>query len=166
MSKYSRKLNKLFETAPKEKTAALVAFIHQQQTDQQVQEYLDELAFLTETLGARAVYRFTQRLEKQDDKFFVGSGKLEEFKSYIEHFEVDMVIFDEDLSPSQMRNVENELKVQVYDRSLLILDIFLNRAQTAQAKTQVELARFQYLLPRLTRLWTHLERQRGGTSTR
>lgn len=166
MSKYSRKLNKMFETAPKEKTAVLVALIHQQQTDQQVQEYLDELAFLSETLGARSVYRFTQRMEKPDVKYFVGTGKLEEIRAYIEHFEVDMVIFDEDLSPSQMRNVENELKVQVYDRSLLILDIFLQRAQTAQAKTQVELARFQYLLPRLTNMWTHLERQRGGTSTR
>ena len=166
MSKYSRRLNKMFETAPKEKTAVLVALIHQQQTDQQVQEYLDELAFLSETLGARSVYRFTQRMEKPDVKYFVGTGKLEEIKAYIEHFEVDMVIFDEDLSPSQMRNVENELKVQVYDRSLLILDIFLQRAQTAQAKTQVELARFQYLLPRLTNMWTHLERQRGGTATR
>lgn len=166
MSKYSRKLNKLFETAPKEKTAVLVGLIHQQQTDQQAQEYLDELAFLTETLGAKSVYRFTQRMERPDVKYFVGTGKLEEIKNYIIHFEVDMVIFDDDLSPSQMRNLENELKVQVYDRSLLILDIFLQRAQTAQAKTQVELARFQYLLPRLTNMWTHLERQRGGTSTR
>jgi len=142
MSKYSRKLNKLFETAPKEKTAVLVGLIHQQQTDQQAQEYLDELAFLTETLGAKTVYRFTQRMEKPDVKHFVGTGKLEEIKNYIIHFEVDMVIFDDDLSPSQMRNLENELKIKVYDRSLLILDIFLKRPQTAQAKTQVELARF------------------------
>lgn len=166
MSKFSRKLQKLYDTAPKQETAVLVALIHQNQTEQQVEEYLDELAFLTETLGAKTVYRFTQRLEKPDVKTFVGSGKLEEIRSYVEHFEVDMVIFDDDLSPSQMRNLENELKVKVYDRSLLILDIFLNRAQTAQAKTQVELARFQYLLPRLTRMWTHLERQRGGTGTR
>ncbi|TVP52518.1 MAG: GTPase HflX [Mongoliibacter sp.] len=166
MSKYSRKLQKLYDTAPKEDTAVLVALIKQGQTDQQAAEYLDELAFLTETLGASTIYRFTQRLEKPDIKTFVGSGKLEEIKSYIEHFEVDMVIFDDDLSPSQMRNLENELKIKVYDRSLLILDIFLSRAQTAQAKTQVELARFQYLLPRLTNMWTHLERQRGGTSTR
>lgn len=166
MSKFSRKLQKLYDTAPKQDTAVLVALIKQGQTDQQVAEYLDELAFLTETLGASTIYRFTQRLEKPDIKTFVGSGKLEEIKSYIEHFEVDMVIFDDDLSPSQMRNLENELKVKVYDRSLLILDIFLSRAQTAQAKTQVELARFQYLLPRLTNMWTHLERQRGGTSTR
>lgn len=166
MSKYSRKLQKLYDTAPKQETAVLVALIHQGQTEQQVQEYLDELAFLTETLGAKTVYKFTQRLEKPDVRTFVGSGKLEEIQAYVTHFEVDMVIFDDDLSPSQMRNLENELKVKVYDRSLLILDIFLNRAQTAQAKTQVELARFQYLLPRLTRMWTHLERQRGGTGTR
>jgi GTP-binding protein HflX len=166
MSKYSKKLQKLFETAPKQETAVLVALIHQGQTEQQVGEYLDELAFLTETLGATSIHKFTQRLEKPDVRTFVGSGKLEEILAYIQHFEVDMVIFDDDLSPSQMRNLENELKVKVYDRSLLILDIFLNRAQTAQAKTQVELARYQYLLPRLTRMWTHLERQRGGTGTR
>lgn len=166
MTKYTRKLNKMFETAPKEKTAVLVALVHQHQSDYQVQEYLEELAFLTETVGARSVYRFTQRLERPDTKYFVGTGKLEEIKNYVIQFEVDMVVFDDDLSPSQMRNVENELKVQVYDRSLLILDIFLQRAQTAQAKTQVELARYQYLLPRLTNMWTHLERQRGGTATR
>ncbi|GGF33331.1 GTPase HflX [Echinicola rosea] len=166
MSKYTRKLKKLIDTAPVEETAVLVALIKQNQSEQEVEEHLDELAFLTETLGAKEVYRFTQRLEKPDVRSFVGSGKLEEIQAYVKHFEVDMVIFDDDLSPSQMRNLENELKVQVYDRSLLILDIFLNRAQTAQAKTQVELARFQYLLPRLTRMWTHLERQRGGTATR
>lgn len=166
MSKYSRKLQKLHDTAPKQETAVLVALIRQGQSDVQVNEYLEELAFLTETLGAKTVYRFTQRLERPDVKTFVGSGKLEEIQAYIEHFGVDMVIFDDDLSPSQMRNLENELKIKVYDRSLLILDIFLKRAQTAQAKTQVELARFQYLLPRLTRMWTHLERQRGGTGTR
>ncbi|UJP65792.1 GTPase HflX [Mongoliitalea daihaiensis] len=166
MSKYSRKIQKLYDTAPKQETAVLVALINQGQTEQQVNEYLEELAFLTETLGAKTVYRFTQRMERPDVKTFVGTGKLEEIQSYVEHFEVNMVIFDDDLSPSQMRNLENELKVKVYDRSLLILDIFLNRAQTAQAKTQVELARFQYILPRLTRMWTHLERQRGGTGTR
>jgi GTP-binding protein HflX len=166
MIKYSRKLQKLHETAPKENTAVLVSIIRQYQTEQETNEHLDELAFLTETLGAKTVYRFTQRMEKPDIKTFVGSGKLEEILTYITHFEVDMVIFDDDLLPSQMRNLENELKVKIYDRSLLILDIFLNRAQSAQAKTQVELARFQYLLPRLTRMWTHLERQRGGTTTR
>src|SRR5690554_2837892 len=166
MSKYSRKLNSLTDTLPKQETAVLVALVHQHQSNRQVQEYLDELAFLTETLGAKSVHRFTQRMDKPDVKFFVGTGKLEEIKAYIIQNEVDMVVFDDDLSPSQMRNIENELKVKIYDRSLLILDIFLNRAQTAQAKTQVELARYQYLLPRLTNLWTHLERQRGGTATR
>jgi len=166
MSKHSRKLQKLYDTAPQVDTAILVTIIRQNQSERQTEEHLDELAFLTETLGAKTVYRFTQRMEKPDIRTFVGSGKLEEIASYIKHFEVDMVIFDDDLSPSQMRNLENELKVKIYDRSLLILDIFLNRAQTAQAKTQVELARFQYLLPRLTRMWTHLERQRGGTTTR
>ncbi|PZX59913.1 GTP-binding protein HflX [Algoriphagus ratkowskyi] len=166
MSKHTRKLSKLHETAVKEKTAILVSVVRQYQTDQQTEEYLDELAFLTETLGAKTVHRFTQKMEKPDIKTFVGSGKLIEIQAYIKHFEVDIVIFDDDLSPSQMRNLENELNVTIYDRSLLILDIFLQRAQTAQAKTQVELARFQYLLPRLTNLWTHLERQRGGTTTR
>ncbi|HAH35513.1 MAG TPA: GTPase HflX [Algoriphagus sp.] len=166
MSKFSRKLQKLYDTAPKQETAVLVTVVRQNESDQLIEEHLDELAFLTETLGVKAVYRFTQKMEKPDIKTFVGKGKLEEIQSYVEHFAVDMVIFDDDLSPSQMKNLENELKVKVYDRSLLILDIFLQRAQTAQAKTQVELARFQYLLPRLTRMWTHLERQRGGTSTR
>ena len=166
MSKFSRKLQKLYDTAPKQETAVLVTVVRQNESDQLIDEHLDELAFLTETLGVKAVYRFTQKMEKPDIKTFVGKGKLEEIQSYVEHFAVDMVIFDDDLSPSQMKNLENELKVKVYDRSLLILDIFLQRAQTAQAKTQVELARFQYLLPRLTRMWTHLERQRGGTSTR
>jgi GTP-binding protein HflX len=166
MSKYSRKLQKLFDTAPRQETAVLVSLIRQQQSDFEVEEHLEELSFLAETLGVKAVYRFTQRMEKPDIRTFIGKGKLEEILAYITHFEVDMVIFDNDLSPSQMKNLENELKVKVYDRSLLILDIFLQRAQTAQAKTQVELARYQYLLPRLTRMWTHLERQRGGTSTR
>lgn len=166
MSKHTRKLSKLHETAVNEETAILVSVVRQYQTDEQTEEYLDELAFLTETLGAKTVHRFTQKMEKPDIKTFVGSGKLEEIQAYIKHFDVNMVIFDDDLSPSQMRNLENELNVTIYDRSLLILDIFLKRAQTAQAKTQVELARFQYLLPRLTNLWTHLERQRGGTTTR
>jgi GTP-binding protein HflX len=166
MSKISRKLQKLHDTAPKQETAILVSLIRQQQSEQEVEEHLDELAFLTETLGAKTVYRFTQRLSKPDIRTFIGSGKLEDIKAYVEHFGVDMVIFDDDLSPSQMRNLENEIKVKIYDRSLLILDIFLQRAQTAQAKTQVELARYQYLLPRLTNMWTHLERQRGGTGTR
>ncbi len=166
MSKFSRKLQKLHDTAPRQKTAVLVTLVRQHQPELEVEEHLDELAFLTETLGAKTVYRFKQKMDKPDIRTFVGKGKLEEIQTYVEHFAVDMVIFDDDLSPSQMRNLENELKVKIYDRSLLILDIFLQRAQSAQAKTQVELARFQYLLPRLTNMWTHLERQRGGTGTR
>lgn len=166
MSKFSRKLQKLHDTAPRQETAVLVTLVRQYQPEQEVEEHLDELAFLTETLGAKTVYRFKQKMDKPDIRTFVGKGKLEEIQTYVEHFAVDMVIFDDDLSPSQMRNLENELKVKIYDRSLLILDIFLKRAQSAQAKTQVELARFQYLLPRLTNMWTHLERQRGGTGTR
>ena len=166
MSKFSRKLQKLHDTAPRQETAVLVTLVRQHQPELEVEEHLDELAFLTETLGAKTVYRFKQKMDKPDIRTFVGKGKLEEIQTYVEHFAVDMVIFDDDLSPSQMRNLENELKLKIYDRSLLILDIFLQRAQSEQAKTQVELARFQYLLPRLTNMWTHLERQRGGTGTR
>lgn len=156
-----------YETRSYEKdTAVLVALITQEQSEQKVVEYLDELAFLGETMGLEVVKSFTQRLERPDKRSFVGKGKLEEIQTYITAEEVKVIIFDDDLSPSQLRNLEKELKVKIYDRSLLILDIFLNRAQTAQAKTQVELARSTYLLPRLTRMWTHLERQRGGTSTR
>lgn len=149
-----------------EKKAVLVAIITQNQNEEKVNEYLDELAFLTSTLGANTIKRFTQRLEKPDVRSFVGKGKLEEISAYVKAENADWVVFDDDLSPSQLRNLEKELDVKIYDRSLLILDIFLSRAQTAQAKTQVELARNQYLLPRLTRMWTHLERQRGGTATR
>lgn len=147
-------------------TAVLVALITRDQTEEKAFEYLDELAFLTSTLGAETVKMFTQKLDKPDIKSFVGKGKLEEIVAYVKAQGVDWIVFDDDLSPSQLRNLEKELEVKVYDRSLLILDIFLSRAQSAQAKTQVELARNQYLLPRLTRMWTHLERQRGGTATR
>lgn len=147
-------------------TAVLVAVATQNQSAEKTTEYLDELAFLAETAGIRTVKRFSQKLEKPDSRHFIGKGKLEEIEAYIKEQDVDIIIFDDDLSPSQLRNIENRLKIKVYDRSLLILDIFLNRAQTAQAKTQVELARYEYLLPRLTRMWTHLERQRGGTGTR
>jgi GTP-binding protein HflX len=150
----------------KVKKAVLVAIITQNQNEQKVNEYLDELAFLTSTLGATTIKSFTQRLEKPDVRSFVGKGKLEEISAYIKAENADWLVFDDDLTPSQLRNLEKELQVKIYDRSLLILDIFLKRAQTAQAKTQVELARNQYLLPRLTRMWTHLERQRGGTATR
>ena len=153
-------------TEKKIESAVLVAVINQQQSAEKAEEYLDELAFLAETAGILTVKRFTQRLDKPDTRTFIGKGKLAEVQFYIQENEVETVIFDDDLSPSQLRNIENTLKIKVYDRSLLILDIFLRRAQTAQARTQVELARFEYLLPRLTRMWTHLERQRGGTGTR
>ncbi|MEX1240398.1 MAG: GTPase HflX, partial [Cyclobacteriaceae bacterium] len=154
-------------------TAILVALGGAKDADL-TREHLDELAFLAETAGIRAVRRFVQNLPLPDPRSFVGKGKLAEIKEYVFTNKVKNVIFDEDLSPSQLRNLERELnpkesdgmQVKIYDRSLLILDIFLWRAQTAQARTQVELARNQYLLPRLTRLWTHLERQRGGTGTR
>lgn len=156
-----------YETISHEKdTAVLVALINQSQPEQKVMEYLAELAFLAETMDLQVVKSYTQRLDKPDVRSFVGKGKLEEIKTYIVAEDVKVIIFDDDLSPSQLRNLEKELKVKIYDRSLLILDIFLKRAQTAQAKTQVELARSTYLLPRLTRMWTHLERQRGGTGTR
>ncbi|MBR8535559.1 GTPase HflX [Carboxylicivirga sediminis] len=133
---------------------------------QQVNEYLDELAFLAETAGAIPFERFTQNLTMPDPKTFVGRGKLQEIIDFMKVHEVKTIIFDDELSPSQLRNLERELKVLVLDRTNLILDIFARRAQTAHAKTQVELAQYQYLLPRLTRMWTHLERQRGGIGMR
>jgi GTPase len=154
-------------------TIAILVALGDSRHPELVDEHLDELAFLAETAGIKTIKRMVQNLPKPDGQFFIGKGKLEELKGYVLARGVNHVIFDDDLSPSQLRNLEKELnpkdseaKVRIYDRSLLILDIFLNRAQTAQAKTQVELARNQYLLPRLTRLWTHLERQRGGTGTR
>lgn len=153
-------------TAKKQETAVLVAVINQKQNEEQVKEYLEELAFLTDTAGVAPVKNFTQKVDKPDPGTFIGKGKVEEVKSYVEENKVDYVIFDDDLSPSQLRNLEKLMKVRIYDRSLLILEIFQQRARTSHARTQVELARYQYLLPRLTRMWTHLERQRGGTGTR
>ena len=144
----------------------LVGLINMHQTDDTVKEYLGELCFLAETLGIENQKSFTQKLNQPHPATFIGKGKLEEINQYVQGQGIDTVIFDDDLSPSQLRNLERTLKCKIYDRSLLILDIFLHRAQTAQAKTQVELARYQYLMPRLTRMWTHLERQRGGTGTR
>jgi len=155
-----------FSTDKLPEKAILVAVSPQGQTEATTTEYLEELAFLATTLGVETVKQVRQNLPKPDVRTFVGKGKLEEIKEYMAATQADVIIFDDDLSPSQLRNLENELKVKIYDRSLLILDIFLKRAQTSQAKTQVELARYQYLLPRLTRMWTHLERQRGGTGTR
>ncbi|HBH05098.1 MAG TPA: GTPase HflX [Flavobacteriales bacterium] len=146
--------------------AVLIGLVTPEVSFEKQTEYLDELAFLSKTLGIEVIKSFTQQLAHPDIRTFIGKGKLLEIKKYTKENEIDYVIFDDDLSASQMRNIEKELKLQIYDRSLLILDIFQYRAQTAQAKTQVELARYQYLLPRLTRMWTHLERQRGGTSTR
>ncbi len=140
----------------------LVAVPHYRQTEEQTEEYLDELAFLAETAGAQTLKRFVQKLDKPDVRTFVGSGKLDEIQAYVKEHEVDMVIFDDDLSPSQVRNIERELQVKIVDRSLLILDIFALRAKTAQAHAQVEMAQYQYLLPRLTNLWTHLSKQKGG----
>lgn len=156
----------LIEVGRKQDTAVLVALINQQQKEQQTKEYLEELAFLASTLGVETIKMFTQKLEHPDVRTFVGKGKLDEIKTFIKAMGVEIAIFDDDLSPSQLRNLENYLEIVIFDRSLLILEIFLKRAKTSQARTQVELARYQYLLPRLTRMWTHLERQRGGTGTR
>ena len=142
--------------------AILIGLITQQQNERKAIEYINELEFLADTAGATVVHKFFQRLDYANSKTFVGSGKLEEIKQYIADHEVNLAIFDDELSPSQLRNIEKELQVKVLDRTSLILDIFAKRAQTAHAKTQVELAQYQYLLPRLTRMWTHLERQRGG----
>jgi len=150
----------------RKETAVLVALIRQDQPEYKVQEYLDELAFLAETSGARTKKKFTQKLDKPDVTYFVGKGKLDEIKAYVHEHEIDMVIFDDDLSPSQVRNIENKLKCKILDRSLLILNIFSIRAKTAQAKSQVELAQYQYILPRLTRMWTHLSKQKGGIGMR
>lgn len=146
--------------------AVLVGLITPQQPETKAMEYLDELAFLADTAGATPVKSFTQKLDYPHPKTFVGPGKLAEIKEYIVAHDIGLVIFDDELSPGQLRNIERELNVLILDRTNLILDIFAKRAQTANAKTQVELAQLQYLLPRLTRLWTHLERQRGGIGMR
>ena len=155
-----------FETAKKQETAVLVALINQKQPSEKANEYVDELAFLAETSGVKTLHRFLQRLDRPDTRTFVGKGKLEEIKAYVLDKDVDMVIFDDDLTPSQVRNLETELNVKILDRSLLILNIFSARAQSAQARTQVELAQYQYILPRLTRMWSHLTKQKGGVGMR
>ena len=159
-------MTETFSTATRKETAVLVALITQKESEAKVQEYLEELAFLAETSGARTVKRFTQRLEKPDVTFFVGKGKLDEIAAFVKEREVDMVIFDDDLTPSQVRNIERFLECKVLDRSLLILNIFSIRAKTAQAKSQVELAQYQYILPRLTKMWSHLSKQKGGIGMR
>lgn len=157
---------KFYDTAPKQERAVLVGVALPGEKAEQTKEYLDELAFLVNTAGGVVENVFTQRMQKPDRATFVGTGKLEEIQTYVKAEEIDLVVFDDELSPSQLRNIERELKVKILDRSNLILDIFAGRAQTAQAKTQVELAQLQYLLPRLTRMWTHLERQKGGIGMR
>ncbi|GAB3910221.1 GTPase HflX [Mucilaginibacter boryungensis] len=157
---------KFYDTAVKQEKVILVGIITPGESEEQTREYLEELEFLVMTAGGLTVKSFTQRMQKPDRATFVHSGKLEEIRDYVKSEEIDIVVFDDELSPSQLRNIERELQVKILDRSNLILDIFANRAQTAQAKTQVELAQLQYLLPRLTRLWTHLERQKGGIGMR
>ena len=159
-------LKEFIITDEQSERVVLVGLISQEQNERQVKEYLDELAFLAETAGIEPVKRFTQKLDKPHSVTFVGSGKLKEIKEYVVENDIGIVVFDDELSPKQLRNIEKELQVRILDRTHLILDIFARRAQTAHAKTQVELAQYKYMLPRLTRLWTHLERQRGGVGMR
>jgi len=149
-----------------EENCVLVGVISQQMSEHTAEEYLDELEFLAETAGATTVHKFLQKLTEPNPKTFVGTGKIEEIRSYIKANDVELVIFDDELSPSQLRNIERILECKILDRNILILDIFASRARTSHAKTQVELAQLQYMLPRLTRLWTHLERQKGGIGLR
>lgn len=146
--------------------AVLVGLITQTQSEMKANEYLSELAFLAETAGAQTVKTFLQRIDYPNSRTFVGKGKLDEIRQFVEDNDIELVVFDDDLTSKQVQNIENELKVKILDRTTLILDIFARRAQTATARTQVELAQYQYLLPRLTRMWTHLERQRGGIGMR
>jgi GTP-binding protein HflX len=157
---------KFYDTAVKQERAILVGVITPNSTVEQEREYLEELEFLVMTAGGLTIKTFTQKMLRPERATFVGTGKLEEIRDYVKAEEIDIVVFDDGLSPSQLRNIENELQVKILDRNNLILDIFAARAQTSQARSQVELAQLQYLLPRLTRLWTHLERQKGGIGMR
>lgn len=155
------------QSISKEENAVLVGLVYKEQTEERLNEFLDELSFLAETAGLTTVKRYIQKLPHPDSKTFIGKGKLEEIKRFIQlKGNIDIVIFDDELTGSQIQNIEKELQVKVIDRSDLILDIFANRAKTAQAKTQVELAQYQYILPRLKGMWKHLERQGGGVGTR
>ncbi len=156
----------MIETEEQTDRAVLVGVVLPLQSEDEIGEYLDELAFLTETAGALPVKTFIQKLNAPDPKTFVGSGKVKEIEAYIWDNDINLAIFDEELSPSQLRNIEKILKCRILDRTNLILDIFARRARTAHAKVQVELAQYEYLLPRLTRMWTHLERQKGGIGLR
>ena len=153
-------------TGTNKEKAILIGVTNNYHTEKDVNDYLKELAFLTETAGATPIKQYIQKLDIPNSRTYIGSGKLEEIKQFIKTHDIDLAIFDEDLSPSQLRNIERELNIRILDRTNLILDIFATRAKTAHAKTQVELAQYQYLLPRLTRMWTHLERQKGGIGLR
>ena len=157
-------MKKKFQTTSEKiiETAVLVGVTTRDQDEKTTIEYLDELAFLAETAGVKTVKRFTQKLDNPHPKTFIGKGKMEDVKNFVVENEINTVIFDDELSPSQLRNIERALEVKILDRSNLILDIFATRAQTSHARTQVELAQYQYLMPRLTRMWTHLDRQKGG----
>ena len=152
----------MIETKRKAERAVLVGIIYPGQDDREVEDYLEELSFLAETAGAEPVKRFTQRLDAPNSRTFVGSGKIQDIAAFIKDNDIDIAIFDDELTPSQLRNIEKELGTRILDRTNLILDIFAGRARSSHARTQVELAQYQYLLPRLAGLWTHLERQRGG----
>lgn len=163
------KKSKGISTTKEQETCILIGIVTQKQSREQLEEYLDELAFLAETANARCLKRFTQNLERPDSRTFVGSGKLNEIREYVSEHKPSMIIFDDELAPSQLRNLEREfdgMNVKILDRNNLILDIFASRARTAHSKKQVELAQYEYLLPRLTRMWTHLEKQRGGIGMR
>ncbi len=149
-----------------EETCVLVGVVTPQIKEETAHEYLDELEFLAETAGATTAKKFLQKLPMPNPRTFVGTGKLDAIKAYIQESNIELVIFDDELSPSQLRNIERELQCKILDRNILILDIFASRARTSHAKTQVELAQLQYMLPRLTRMWTHLERQKGGIGLR
>ncbi len=155
-----------YSNEPKKERIALVGVVNQNQTESEVEENLNELAFLADTAGGLPIITFTQKLDAPNPRTFIGSGKLKEIELYIKTKKIDTIIFDDELSPSQLRNIEKNLECKILDRTNLILDIFAKRAKTAHAKTQVELAQYQYLLPRLTRMWTHLERQKGGIGLR
>lgn len=156
----------MIDTAKVKETAVLIGVISSEQDEDQVKEYLDELAFLADTAGATVLKRFTQKIDTPNARTYIGAGKLEEVVMFIEENDIDFVVFDDELTPSQLRNLEQKLKCKVLDRTNLILDIFAKRAKTSYAKTQVELAQYQYLLPRLVGMWKHLERQRGGIGLR
>ncbi len=146
--------------------AVLIGIVNREQNEEKVTEYLDELEFLTYTAGGEVIKRFVQRMDVANPKTLIGSGKMEEVEAFVKEHDIGSVIFDDELTPAQQRNIEKQLRCKIVDRTSLILDIFAQRAQTSYARTQVELAQYEYLLPRLTGLWTHLERQRGGIGMR